>query len=93
MCKKNIQNLNIKRFELIKKGFLTKGEIQEFVPCGYNKACAIYNEIRNTVKKEGYENLADVVLAKRVLDILGMTAAEVRKNAEIEMKMLGGNQA
>lgn len=75
---------NVRREELINKGYLNKSEIREFIPCGYKKACQIYDEIREKNKAEGIENLSDVVLAKRVLPYIGMSAKEVSAAAKQE---------
>lgn len=75
---------NIRREELIAKGYLNKREIREFIPCGYKRASLIYDEIRDKNKAEGVENLFEVVLAKKVLPYIGMTLKEVSAAAKLE---------
>lgn len=75
---------NIRRAELINKGFMNQKEIQEFIPCGNKMAMNIFNEIRMKNEAEGIENLLGVVLSKRVLPYIGMTRAEVISAAKLE---------
>lgn len=80
--------INIKRLELISKGYLRRKEIEEFVPCGSNKASEIYKYIRNQVKLEGLENCSDVILADRVIKHCGLTLEGIKAMAKIESKGL-----
>ncbi len=86
-------DLNIRRLEIISKGFLNKKEIREFVPCGQKRANEIYDEIRKSVKKEGFENLSDVILSKRMLKFLDLSIADIRANAKYEQQMKEKSQA
>ena len=81
--------INVKRLELLNKGFLTLKDIKEFVPCGAPKAKEIYDSIRAEVESEGLENCDQIILAKRMLKFMGLTANEVRINAKTEIEILG----
>ena len=87
MCKKELKVSNIRREELLHKGFLSIKEIREFIPCGPEKASQIYHEIRKKNTSEGVENLFEVVLAKKVLPYIGMTKAEVSSAAKVERSL------
>ena len=78
--------LNTTRLALVQKGFLTRGDIQAFVPCGKNKAAQIFNEIRSDVKSEGLENCSKVILAKRILNYMVLTAEGITAAAKLESK-------
>ena len=84
--KLDTKNINIKREELIQKGYLTRKEIMIFVPCGGNTASKIYQTIREEVKMEGLENCQNVILAKRMLDFMGLTAESIHAAAKLERK-------
>lgn len=84
--KLDISNLNTTRLALIQKGHLTQSDIKAFVPCGKNKAAEIYNTIRNNVKSEGLENCSRVILAKRILNYMGLTVEGVTAAAKLESK-------
>ena len=79
-------DINIKRESLIQKGHLTRKDITVFVPCGRGTASKIYNSIREEVKAEGLENCQDVILAKRILKYMGLTAESVHAAAKIERR-------
>lgn len=79
-------NINMTRLSIIQKGYLAQKDIQAFVPCGKNKAAQIFNEIRSDVKSEGLENCSRVILAKRILSYMGLTAEGITAAAKLESK-------
>ena len=81
--------INVKRLELLNKGFLTLKDIKEFVPCGTPKAREIYNSIRQEVEMEGLENCDQIILAKRILKFMGLTATDIRTAAKTEVEIFG----
>lgn len=81
-------NINTTRLAIIQKGYLTKGDIKAFVPCGKNKAGDIYKEIRDQIKAEGLENHNQVILAKRILSYLGLSVESIKAGAKMENKGL-----
>lgn len=84
--KLDTSNINTTRLALIQRGYLTQSDVKDFVPCGKNKAAEIYKGIRESVKAEGLENCSDVILAKRILKFLGLTAEGVIAAAKLESK-------
>lgn len=86
--KLDTSKINTTRLAIIRKGYLTPKDISAFVPCGKNKACEIYHEIRNQVKAEGLENHNQVILAKRMLSHLGLTVESITTGAKLESRGL-----
>ncbi len=80
--------INTTRLELIGKGYLTHKDVMAFVPCGKNKATQIFNEIRKQVKAEGLENHSQVILAKRILNYMGLTTESIKAGAKLESRGL-----
>lgn len=81
-------NINITRLALIQKGYLTQGDIKAFVPCGKIQAADIYSKIREKVKeKEGLECCRKVILAKRILEFIDLTAEGIAAAAKLERKI------
>lgn len=81
-------NINTTRLELISKGYLTHMDVMAFVPCGKNKATQILKEIRKQVKAEGLENHSRVILAKRILNYMGLTVESIKAGAKLESRGL-----
>lgn len=79
-------NINTTRLAILQRGYLTQADIRAFVPCGQNKATEIYQSIRSKVEEEGLENCRDVILAKRVLKFLDLTAEGIAAAARTERR-------
>lgn len=77
--------VNQTRMKYINKGYLTRGEVAKFVPCGSVKASKIYHQIRNQVEVEGLENCFNVILVQRLLDFMGLTVKQVKEAAKNEV--------
>lgn len=86
--KLDTSNINTTRLSLIRKGYLTRNDIQAFVPCGKDRAAVIYKEIRKQIKAEGLENHSRVILAKRILSYLGLTMESITAGAKLESRGL-----
>ena len=84
--KLDTSKINTRRLELIGKGYLTQQEIRQFVPCGEKKARCIYKEIRAEVEKEGLENCSNIILAKRILKFMGLSAKDIEAAAKLESR-------
>lgn len=84
--KLDTSHINTTRLSIIQKGYLTQKDIKEFVPCGKDRAGAIYREIRGQIKAEGLENNSNVILAKRILTYLGLTKESIIAGAKMERK-------
>lgn len=70
------------------KGYVTRRDICEFVPCSYNKSRKIFDTITQEIEKEGYERIDDnILLARRLLDFLGLSEESIKKLAVKEQEM------
>lgn len=78
------RSINITRELILHKGYAKKIDIQRFIPCGYDRALEIYNEIRNEVEISGKKNMHNSVLAKRLLPYIGLTEKQVFDYADKE---------
>ena len=65
------------RKDLVKKGWCTQSDIKKFVPCGNKKAKQIYEEIRNCVEVEGFENLCNCILTDRLIKYMHLSKKEL----------------
>lgn len=75
--------LTTNRYNLMRKGFLNRKEVMEFVPCGARRADLIIDSIRKDVKLEGLENLDNkTVLARRVIAYVGLTEKKISEAYE-----------
>lgn len=74
------------RLNIVAKGYLNKADVMAFVPCGKDKARSIFNEIRDKVKSDGLENCQEVILAKRMLDYMGLKAETIKEAAKLERR-------
>ena len=71
--------INQKRLEIIEKGYVSRRDICEFVPCSYNKARKIWNLITSNIEKEGFERIDDnIMLANRLLQYLGLSEEKIK---------------
>lgn len=82
--KLDTSNINTRRLEILKKGYLTPGDIKAFVPCGNGKAGDIYRAIRAQIEAEGLENHSRVILAGRILDYMGLSMESIKAGAKLE---------
>ena len=73
--------LNRDRLNIIRKGYISKRDLQTFIPCGYNKANKLYEHLEKTVLMDGKTVGMFGLDPKRVLDYLNMTEAQIRKYA------------
>lgn len=71
------------RYYMLIRGWMKAGDVAKFVPCSRDVSYRIVKEIRSSNTKEGIENLhSNVVLTRKVLEYLGMTESQVRKEYE-----------
>lgn len=76
-------DLTTNRYNLMRKGFLNRKEVMDFVPCGSRRADQIIENIRKDVKLEGLENLDNkMVLARRVIAYIGLTEKKISEAYE-----------
>ena len=76
--------INITRENILHKGFANKNDIKRFIPCGYQRALEIFNEIQKEVELSGKKNLHKAILAKRLLPYIGLTEKQVSDYADKE---------
>ena len=77
--------INQKRLEIIEKGYVSRRDICEFIPCSYNKARKIWNTITSNIHKEGFEQIDDnIMLAGRLLNYLGLSEEKIKAAIEKE---------
>lgn len=76
--------INIVREKILHKGYATKSDIRKFIPCGHDRACMIFNEIKKDIDQSGKINLLDSVLSKRLLAYVGLTEKQVIDYAKQE---------
>lgn len=79
-------NISTIRLGIVTKGYLDKSDIMAFVPCGKDKAKVIFNKIRSNVRNDGLENCREVILAKRMLDYMGLSNETIKEAAKLERR-------
>ncbi|NCU30356.1 hypothetical protein EOM57_00975 [Candidatus Saccharibacteria bacterium] len=84
--KLDTSNISTIRLSIVTKGYLDKSDVMAFVPCGKDKARDIFNRIRDDVKGKGLENCREVILAKRMLDYMGLSTESIEKAAKLESR-------
>lgn len=77
--------LNQDRLRLMRKGYLTKGDIKKFVPCGQKRATEMFNDINNKIVSEGKTPGYFGVEVSRVLSYLHITETQIRRFAADEI--------
>jgi len=77
--KQNIEmnELNETRSKILKKGYLTVKDIQDFVPCGYTRAKKVYDYIQSQIAKENQMPLLFGVPKKPFLKYMCLTEDEI----------------
>lgn len=78
------KGLNVKRLELIRKGYINQKELAIFLDIGKSRASKIYGEIREQIYESG--KTVDILGMRTayVLDYLGLTENDIRRFAEDE---------
>lgn len=84
-----MENINERRLELIRKGYVNRKELSEFLAIGKVKASAVYEEIVNEIAKEdkAVDHLG--IRTCRVLEYIGLTEEDIRRFADDELKGRG----
>ncbi|MCI9292035.1 MAG: hypothetical protein HFF02_01865 [Erysipelotrichaceae bacterium] len=85
MCRRSKSTMiNHIRLELINKGYLTVKDIQRFVPCGYQKAKMMKDDIVSSIQKEKKKIHPMGIPTYRLIVYLDMNENEIRRNVEDE---------
>lgn len=81
-----INSINQRRLELIRKGYVNRKELAEFLDVGKTKATAVYEDIVRNVAEE--DKTVDIlgVRTSRVLEYLGLTEEDIRRFARDERR-------
>lgn len=82
--------LNIVRLSYIRKGYVNKKELAQFLDVGKCKATTIYNQIVSKIEEHGKSVDELGIRVSHVLDYLGYTEDDIRRFAQDEEKN-GGN--
>lgn len=75
------------RYQMKTRGWMRKSDIRPFTGCKQREVDTIWNSIQKSIKKEGIENMEDIILTKRVIDFIGLSEKEIDKAYEIEKRL------
>lgn len=81
--------INSRRLELIRKGYVNRKELAEFLDVGKTKAAAVYEEIAHGIAKQ--DKTVDMLGVRtcRVLEFMGLTEDDIRRFALDERRAMG----
>ena len=77
-------NLNKVRLNIVLKGFITKKDIENFIPCGYQKAKKVYTEIEQQLALENKKISPFGIHIDSFLKYIGLSEKQIRQYAELE---------
>ncbi|MGN0711706.1 MAG: hypothetical protein ACI4LO_08085 [Anaerovoracaceae bacterium] len=79
-------SINNRRLELIRKGYVNRKELAEFLNVGKTRATAVYEEIASDIAKE--DKTIDILGIRtcRILEYMGLTEEDIRRFARDERR-------
>lgn len=81
MRTKSIPQINSRRAEIIAKGFITRKDLETFIPCSYHKAVKTYNDICHQLILEGKTISEFGLPPDTVLKYFSLNEDKIRKYA------------
>ncbi|MCR0567399.1 hypothetical protein MKC54_05100 [[Clostridium] innocuum] len=81
-------DLNIKRMNIIRKGFATIPEVSIFLNCSYSTARKVLEKMHKEAKAEKKKVMHNCVPIKRLLNYVDMTEKDIYRYAEMEFTMM-----
>ncbi len=81
MRTKTVPNINSRRAEIIAKGFITRKDLEVFIPCSYTKATKAYNDICHKLILEGKHVSEFGLPPDIVLKYFSLSEEKIRKYA------------
>ena len=79
--------LNTRRLQMIRKGYVNKKELGQFLGVGKSKASKIFNQIVREIENSGRYVDSLGIRVTYALDYLGFTEEDIRRFALDEIKM------
>lgn len=88
MCRSDINNV---REDILLKGYASTTDVMKFIPCGYDKAKKIIDEITKMVEEKG-KRVFIGIRSVYLLPYVELTETQVHKYAELEREKMAAKE-